>query len=851
MIGAGPSPLPTGRWVGAAAPTARTGWGVPSVQIVNPVQPSAPDADAVGRPLPSPSAQRFVTGAASFGADLGPDELRVDGAQRTWVVFVRSPMAHATVSAIDTSAAIAAPGVVGVFTAADVDVFPAGGFAPGIGSIFAQPLLAESRVRYVGEPVAAVVAESAPAAVDAAELVVVDLEPLPAVIDLDDALAGSTLLFDGSTMPRLQPGAPEPEPTGSNVVLTVGPTGSDGTVDGSPVDSSPIDGAPVVVSLQAMNPRMSPAPIEARSMTCWWSPVGSPTAAGSADGGDQPVLTVWASTQRPHGARNELAKLYELDPESIVVIAPDVGGGFGGKNSRTAEEWVLPFIARRVGRPVTWIEERSEYLAGATQGRGERFDLVLGGTDDGRITGLRIDMVKDCGAYPITGAVLPGGYTAPNASGPYAIGHVEFTARCVVTNQAPISAFRGAGRAPLIAALERLIDRYAATIGVDPADVRRRNLVAPSQMPYQTPTGGRYDDADYPAALEKVLALVDYERLRTEQVTRRTGPGAGDRLLGIGLGCYNHMTVGGGGEEASVTVLADGGAQVVTGSTTQGHGHDATWAQLTSDVLGIPVERIEVIEGRTDLIATGVGAVGSRSLQTAGIAVHRSAIAVRERGTRVAAELLEAAEADVVLDRGAGRFHVVGTPARSVGWVEIAAAATTLAPAVELSCGELYETEGRNSYPSGAHVAVVEVDPETGAVDLRRFVAVDDAGTVVNPRIVEGQLHGGIASGVGQALGEAVHYDRAGNLLTATFLDYAMVTADELPSFEIEPVAVPTSFNELGVKGVGESGTVGATGAVQNAIVDAVGHLGVTHIDLPCTAERVWAAIRATGNFDS
>ena len=607
------------------------------------------------------------------------------------------------------------------------------------------------------------------------------------------------------------------------MVVTVGPVGSD-----RGADPSPIDDAPVVVTLDVMNPRQSPAPIEARSMTCWWS-------------SDRSRLTVWATTQRPHGARNELSRLYGVDPSSVVVMTPDVGGGFGGKNSRTAEEWVLPFLAREVGRPVTWVEDRSEYLAGATQGRGERFELVLGGTTDGTITGLRVDMVKDCGAYPITGAVLPGAYTAPNASGPYAIAHVEFTARCVVTNQAPISAFRGAGRAPLIAALERLVDRYAQTIGVDPAEVRRRNLVEPARMPYDTPTGGCYDDADYPAGLERALAVVDYDRLRSEQAARRTAHSTRP-LLGIGIGCYNHMTVGGGGEEASVTILPGGGARVITGSTTQGHGHDVTWAQLTSDVLGIPVERIEVVEGRTNLIASGVGAVGSRSLQTAGVAVHRSATAVLDRAVGVVAELLEAAPSDVVLDRPTGRFQVVGTPARSVGWVEIATAAGE-SPESELSCGELYDTEGRNTYPSGTHVAVVEVDPETGRASVRRLVAVDDAGTVVNPTIVEGQLHGGIAAGLGQVLGETVRYDAAGNLVTATFLDYGMATIDELPLFEIALDAVPTSFNELGVKGVGESGTIGATAALQNAIVDAIAHLGVTHIDLPCTPERVWRTI--------
>jgi aerobic carbon-monoxide dehydrogenase large subunit len=387
-----------------------------------------------------------------------------------------------------------------------------------------------------------------------------------------------------------------------------------------------------------------------------------------------------------------------------------------------------------------------------------------------------------------------------------------------------------------------LVNVLVAEFGLDRSEVRRRNLIPPERMPYTTPTGALYDEADYPGDLERALAAVGYDTLRATQADRRR---AGDRLaLGIGIACYNHMTTGGGGEEARVSVDADGSATVVTGTTSQGHGHATTWAQIASDALGIPVERIRVVEGDTDAIATGVGAVGSRSLQTAGMAIHRAATEVADRGRRLAAELLEAPVGDLVVAEGGVGFHVIGTPARTVTWAEVAAAvADNGQPADELTCGDFYDTEGRNTFPSGTHVAVVEVDTETGLVRLRRLVTVDDAGTVVNPMIVEGQLHGGIASAVGQVLGEVILHDDAGNQVTGTLLDYPIPTADQLPSFEVGLSGTASSLNALGFKGVGESGTVGATGAVHNAVVDAVSHLGVRHLDLPCTPERVWAAI--------
>ncbi|MDG2112225.1 MAG: molybdopterin-dependent oxidoreductase, partial [Actinomycetota bacterium] len=434
---------------------------------------------------------------------------------------------------------------------------------------------------------------------------------------------------------------------------------------------------------------------------------------------------------------------------------------------------------------------------------------------------------------------LPGGYTKPMANGCYDIEHVEFSSVGVLTNRVPTSAYRGAGRSPYVNAIERMVDLYASAAGLDPAEVRRRNLIRPEQMPYTTPTGGRYDEADYPGDLERALDRARYDAIRTEQAERRA---RGDRRqLGIGIASYNHMTTGGGGEEAEVTINADGSATIVTGTTSQGHGHATTWAQLAADVLQIDPEDIEVIEGVTDSIASGMGAVGSRSLQTAGLAVHNSANHVLVRARDLAARLLEAAPEDIVAGRGVG-LHVVGTPGVSVSWSDVAAAG--VGTDRELSCGEFYDTEGRNTFPSGCHVAVVEVDVETGAWTLQRLVGVDDAGPLVNPMIVAGQLHGGMAAGVGHVLGEIMQWDELGTPITTNFGDYPLPSADLLPSFELEASGTPSSFNVLGFKGVGESGAIGATPAVHNAVIDAVVHLGVTHIDLPCTPERVWNALR-------
>lgn len=736
----------------------------------------------------------LLAGRAPYVADI--DHRLLDGAVH--VAFVRSPYASAVITNVDTAAATEEPGVLAVVTAADIQHLTIGPFSYTDVAADLQPILLLDRARFVGEPVVAVVAETAALAVDAAEAVVVDYEPMDAVVDVWDALEKGLVVADTDL------------PADHDVAVFAA--------------------CEVLVTERFVNPRQSPAPIEGRAMACAWAPDGH--------------LHVWAATQRPHGFKESLVETYGIDADRIHVLAPAVGGGFGGKVSRTPEEHLIPELARLVGRPVRWNETRSEYFSTSTQGRGEHLKISLAGTAAGRFEAIRVELVKDAGAYPSVGTVLAASYGRAAGTSVYDIPHAEFASIAVKTNLPPVSAFRGAGRAPVIAAIERAVDLYAGAAGIDPAELRRQNLVTAPSMPYRTATGALLDEADYVATLDRALDAADYRALRAEQAARRSE--GGDRQLGIGIGCYNHMTLGAGGEEAMVTIETDGSAVVITGSTSQGHGHATTWAQIAGDALGIPLDRITVIEGSTDAIGSGQGAVGSRSAQTAGVAVHRLSNQLVDRARSLAADHLEAAEADLVLAaEGEPGFQVIGSPTAAVSWAELAQLG--LNTERELSCGEYYDAEGRVTFPSGCHLAVVEVDTATGLVQVLRVVAVDDAGPRLNPMIVEGQIHGGIASGVSQVLGEVMAYDSSGTPMTANFADYAIGTIDLFPSFEVITDAsdVASSFNELGVKGVGESGTVGAMPAVHNAILDALAPLGVRHIDLPCTPRRIWEALNA------
>ena len=549
-------------------------------------------------------------------------------------------------------------------------------------------------------------------------------------------------------------------------------------------------------------------------------------------------LTVWLSTQNAQISRSILAGALGIDPAAIRVITPDVGGGFGAKVGLDRDGITVAWAAGRAG-PVRWTETRRENLLGMTHGRAQQQAITLGGTQDGHLLAYRLEIIQDTGAYPRMSGFLPG-LTSLMAVGPYEIPHVETAFRVVVTNTTPVSAYRGAGRPEATAAIERAVDLFAAEIGMDPAEVRRRNLIPAGSFPYTTASGATYDSGDYVRALDAVLAGAGYAALREEQARRRE---RGSVLqLGLGLASYVEITAAdaAAGETARLVVHGDGSATVYTGSSAHGQGHHTAWAMLVQAELGIPMASVTVIHGDTEAIPEGVGTYASRSLQLGGVAVHMAALDVKEQARQVAANLLEASEADLELDAQTGIWAVRGDPATGQTWADVAGHAGPggLAAAVEY-------TGGRPTFPFGTHLAVAEVDTETGKARLVRLVTVDDAGTVVNPVLAEGQRHGGIAQGVAQALLEEMVYDPDGNPLTSTLADYAMISAAELPSFELLPSETPTDINPLGAKGIGEAGTIGAAPATQNAVIDAVSHLGVRHIDMPATPARIWAAISA------
>ena len=738
--------------------------------------------------------------------------------------YVRSTVAHALIGGVDVDAARAMPGVVDVLTGAEVDLAPIpGATIPAM----SRPYLAVDRVRFVGEPVAVVLTERADQGADAAEQVVVDYEPLPAVVEPLAALDDEAVLF--------------PE-VGTNLV------GAFGDPAGATAPDGPA-GCEVVVRRRVVNQRLAACPLEGRSSAAAW-----------VDG----RLVLWCSTQNAHGAHRAVARAYGLDPTAVQVITPDVGGGFGAKIGAHPEDVLLGLLARRCGRPVRWVESRSENMVGMVHGRAQVHEVTIGGRADGTIEAYHLGIVQDAGAYPGMGAFLPS-LTRSMAAGTYAIPRVTSDARVVVTPTTPVGSYRGAGRPEATAAIERAVDLFAAEVGLDPAEVRRRNLVPRFDESFVTATGATYDCGDFPVALERVLAAAGYDDLRAAQRERRR---RGDRLtLGIGVSTYVEVTTGprAGSEYARVEVRALdgagplGGVEVViaTGASPHGQGLATAYAMLASEQMGVPLATVRVVHGDTDQVARGTGTFGSRSLQLGGSAVQGAARVVVDRARRVAAELLEASVDDVVLDTATGRFHVAGTPAVGRGWADVLAAADGdrdgSGPGLGLGDGLSAEHDfaaTQPTYPFGAHVAVVEVDTETGDARLVRLVACDDAGRVLNPLLAEGQRHGGIAQGAAQALYEQVAYDGDGNPLTTTFADYAIVSAAELPSFELVDSETPTWVNPLGAKGIGESGTIGSTPAVQNAVCDALAHLGVRHVDMPCTPERVWRAIRAAGGPD-
>jgi carbon-monoxide dehydrogenase large subunit len=728
---------------------------------------------------------RLITGAGRFVDDRTPEDC-------LHAAFVRSPLAHARIGSIDTAAASEALGVVAVFTAADLGLRPQLAF-PLIDEVFARPPLAADVVRFAGDPVAVVLATSRAGAADAAQLVEVDYDRLPVVASLAAAAAdGAPVLF--------------PE-AGTNMAFAFD-TG----------EADTLEGAAVVVRQRMFNQRLAPVPLEGNAV------LAVPDGEG---------LTLYVSTQHPFQLRDSVAGALGLPEHAVRCIVEDVGGGFGAKTFAQAEHIVVAAAARRLGRPVKFVETRSENFVAMKHGRAQLQEVAIGATADGRLTGIEITALQDAGAYPEGGAALPI-LTGQMTPAVYAFPRARFVGHSYATNTTPTGYYRGAGRPEATAAVERAMDLLAAELNLDPAELRRRNLVPAGDFPYTTPSNVIYDSGDYKAALEQALTLAGYDELREEQGRRRQ---AGERsLLGIGLACYVEITAPMTFTEyGEVELLEDGRFQAKTGTMGTGQGHATTFAMIVADRLGVPVEAVDVLEGDTGRVPRGEGTSGSRSMQLGGSALAAAAGELLERAKEQAARLLEADPAD--LEPVEGGLGVKGVPGRAVSWSQLAA----LHPGLRAESD--FFSEG-STFPFGAHVAAVEVDGETGEVRFLKYVAVDDCGTVLNPLLAEGQVHGGIAQGIAQALFEEVTYDDMGTPRTTTLLDYSVPTCNEMPPLVLGRLETPTPNNPLGAKGIGESGTIGSTPAVWNAVIDALAHLGVRHIDMPCSPDRVWRAIQ-------
>jgi aerobic carbon-monoxide dehydrogenase large subunit len=750
------------------------------------------------------------------------------------LAVVRSPVAHAKITAIDVSAAQEAPGVIAVFTGRDL--------AEEQGSIPCawpvtpdmvnpgHPSIAVDEVNHVGEAVAVIVARSRTAAADALELVDIDYDVLPPVLDMEEAVAeGAQLTHD-----HLESN------TSYHFVFDAGEAGT-----GTDTEQAFAD-AEVVVSRRLINQRLIPAFMEPRSVVV--QPQGD-------------NYTMWSATQVPHILRVMLASVTGVPEHKLRIIAPDVGGGFGGKLQVNPEEVIALLLARRLGKPVKWTETRSESLMTAHHGRDQIQYIDIAADREGNVKGLRVRLLADMGAYlrlitpgvPALGAFMfPAIYKFPA---------YRFECDGVFTNKVPTDAYRGAGRPEATFAIERIMDELAVELGMDPLELRRRNWINADEFPFTTVAGLEYDSGDYETATQQALELIGYDELRAEQRRRRE---SNDPVqLGIGFSTFTEMcglapsrvlgslSFGAGGwEHASIRMLPTGKVEVVTGSTPHGQGHETAWSQLVADQLGVPFEDVEVLHGDTAISTRGLDTYGSRSLVVGGTAVVKAAEKVVAKARKIAAHLLEASEDD--LEFSGGKFSVRGTPGAELGIQEIALAvfaAHNYPEDVEPSIDADATFDPVNfSFPHGTHICAMEVDTETGMVKIRKYACVDDVGTIVNPLIVEGQVHGGLAQGIAQALFEEAVYDADGNLTTGSFVDYLVPSAADLPHFDTGNTVHAAPGNPIGAKGVGEAGCIASTPAVVNAALDAVRHLGVSDIRMPLTPERVWRALHDGGD---
>ena len=736
----------------------------------------------------------LVTGQGTFIDSLRLPEL--EGA--LYAHFIRSMEPHARIRSVLADEARALSGVAAVIVGDEVDGWPLPPRLPSMNGDMWRPLLASDMVRFVGEPLAVVVAESAQLAVDAAESVIVEYDALPVVMDLEQSRSGGNLVH---------------EHAGTNISL-------EWELD--PVPQKAWDECDVVVELSVRHPRLAPSPIEPLAGAVAWS----------ADG----RCTAWVCSQRPAGAKYVIETLLGLEPGTVRAIAPDVGGGFGAKGGWGCypEDVVAAWISRHLQRPVRWQETRSEASVAMGHGRASTHQVRIGGTADGRILAYDVDALQDSGAYPAMGTNVTNNLRN-TGTGVYAIGAASMRGTSVATNTTPTVAFRGAGRPEAACDIERAVDRFAAVIGLDPLEVRMANLIPADAFPYTTATGSVYDSGNYVEALRRVTAEADYDALRAEQAQRRTQ--TEQRLLGVGVSCTVEITGGGEGERASALLGDDGRFTVIVGTSPHGQGHETTFAAVAAEQLGVDPSQVEILHSDTDVAPLGGGTIGSRSAQLGGSAAFGAAIDLVDLARNRAAELLEAAVEDVVFDRSQARFHVVGTPAHAMTWSDLG----------QLRADHKFKPDGA-TFAFGACLAVVEVDTETGHVDVLRLVTIDDAGTILQPVLATGQVHGGLGLAVGAALYEEMVYDSDGNPLTVSFADYAIPSAAETPAFECYEMETPSPRNPLGVKGVGESGTVVATPAIHGAVLDALAPMGIEYLDLPLTPQRIWRAVRSCGD---
>jgi carbon-monoxide dehydrogenase large subunit len=764
----------------------------------------------IGQPIKRFEDPKLLTGQGTFVDDLKrPDML--------YAVVLRSPHAHARIHAIDTSAAVRLPGVVRVLTAQDLvgmvrDIPPRP--TPELEGVAVpeHPVLARDKVCYVGQPVAVVVAHDRYLARDALDRIEVDYQALPSVMDPWDAAREGT--------------SPVHDAFGSNVALHIREGRGDLTAAFAQADA--------VVRGRYDVPRLSPAPMEGRGLLAHYQP--------EAD-----LLTLWASTQVPHRLKNSVQRLLVRPPRQVRVIAPDVGGGFGQKVETWPEDIALSYLAMVLGRPIKWVEERWENLL-AYHGRGYAAEVEAAVQRDGTVLGMRFRIVADVGAYFLTATAGPPINAAHRVAGPYAIPTMEVECRIVLTNKPPTGPYRGAGGPEGAFFMERTIDLIARELGLDPAEVRKRNFIPPEAFPYRTATGLLYDSGDFLPAFERALELAEYDRFRQRQ---RSGPSQ-ESLIGIGVATVVKAS-GGRGEmktsHARINVEPSGHVKVYTEVSPHGQGTETTFAQIAADELGVRVEDVQVLHGDTDMLPAGQGTFASRGLTIGGSAVYVGLREARQKMARIAARFLEC-PFDTIVFQG-GRIFDRRYPDQALTFSQVAAAAyrtemlpVGLEPGLECLVSFLLP---ENPFGFAAHVAVVEVDRATGEVQFLRYAAVHDCGRVINPTLLAGQVHGAIAQGIGPALAEAMAYSADGQPLTGSFLDYAIPSADDVPVIHLDIRQTPSPTNPLGVKGIGELPTVAAPVAVANAVMDALASCGIRHLDLPLTAEKIWRAIQQDG----